>query len=283
MEQTPALSGGCFFQGGIEMAIDTNLLSLIQNPNQLYSGKGRFINNQLNPLNKQSTNSNAVTNQQVSKNFNVNLSAEGLDALQNQTQTDDIDTSIFATNKELSPKAQAFLDKLQEQYGDKYDFFVADNFDDPQALTAGSTKQYSVIFSSDELEKMANDEEYATSMLGKVDDAVKSFDEIIEKANLDGKAQFSKLAISFDNEGNSKIFATLEKLSESQQKRLEAAKARAEESGEFEETTATKTAETEEKVAEQEEQPATFSITAENKESLLEQLYNVNWDKVFVS
>lgn len=265
------------------MAIDANLLSLIQNPNQLYSGKGRFINNQLNPLNKQSTNSNAVANQQVSKNFNVNLSAEGLDALQNQTQTDDIDTSIFATNKELSPKAQAFLDKLQEQYGDKYDFFVADNFDDPQALTAGSTKQYSVIFSSDELEKMANDEEYATSMLGKVDDAVKSFDEIIEKANLDGKAQFSKLAISFDNEGNSKIFATLEKLSESQKERLEAAKARAEESGEVEETTATKTAETEEKVAEQEEQPATFSITADNKESLLEQLYNINWDKVFVS
>ena len=103
------------------MAIDANLLSLIQNPNQLYSGKGRFINNQLNPLNKQSTNSNAVANPQVSKNFNVNLSAEGLDALQNQTQADDIDTSIFATNKELSPKAQSFLDKLQEKYGDKYD------------------------------------------------------------------------------------------------------------------------------------------------------------------
>lgn len=263
------------------MAIDSNLLSLIQNPNQLYSGKGRFINNQLNPLNKQSTNSNAVANQQNQQNFNVNLSAEGLDALQNQTQTDDIDTSIFATNKELSPKAQAFLEKLQEKYGDKYDFVVADNVDDPQALTAGSTKQYSVIFSSDELEKMADDEEYANSMLGKVDDAVKSFDEIIEQANLDGKAQFSKLSISFDSEGNSKIFATLEKLSESQQERLEAAKARAQESGEVEETATAKTAET--KNVEQEEQPATFSITADNKEGLLEQLYNINWDKVFVS
>lgn len=256
------------------MANVSDVLSLIQNPNQLYSGKGRFINNQLNPLNKQSANANV--NQQTNKNFNVNLSAEGLDALQNQTQTDDIDTSIFATNKELSPKAQDFLEKLQEKYGDKYDFVVADNVDDPQALTAGSTKQYSVIFSTDELEKMADDEEYANTILGKVDDAVKSFDEIMEKANLDGKAQFSKLAISFDSEGNSKVFATLEKLSESQQERLEAAKARAQESGEVAEKPKVE-------AAKPEEEPATFSITADSKEGLLEQLFNVNWDKVFVS
>ena len=255
------------------MANVSDVLSLIQNPNQLYSGKGRFINNQLNPLNKQS--SNVGVNQQTNKNFNVNLSAEGLNALQNQTQTDDIDTSIFATNKELSPKAQAFLEKLQEKYGDNYDFVVADNVDDPQALTAGSTKQYSIIFSTDELEKMADDEEYANTMLGKVDDAVKSLDEIVEQANLDGKAQFKNLAISFDGEGNSKIFATLEKLSESQQERLEAAKARAQESDEVAEKPKVET--------EPEEEPATFSITADSKEGLLEQLFNVNWDKVFVS
>ena len=258
------------------MANVSDMLSLIQNPNQLYSGKGRFINNQLNKQNGSGNVLNSVANQQTNKNFNVNLSAEGLSALQNQTQTDDIDTSIFATNKELSPKAQAFLEKLQEKYGDNYDFIVADNVDDPQALTAGSTKNYSVIFSSDELEKMANDEEYANTMLGKVDDAVKSFDEIIEQANLDGKAQFSKLAISFDGEGNTKIFATLEKLSESQQERLEAAKARAQESDEIAEKPAAET-------VEPEEEPATFSITADSKEGLLEQLFNVNWDKVFVS
>ena len=254
------------------MANVSDVLSLIQNPNQLYSGKGHFINNQLNPLNKQSA--SAVSSQQTSKNFNVNLSAEGLSALQNQVQTDDIDTSIFATNKELSPKAQAFLEKLQEKYGDSYDFVVADNVDDPQALTAGSTKQYSVIFSSDELEKMADDEEYANTMLGKVDDAVKSFDEIIEQANLDGKAQFSKLAVSFDGEGNSKFFATLEKLSESQQERLDAAKARAQAADESAEKP---------KTVEPEEESATFSLTADNKEGLLEKLFNVNWDKVFVS
>ncbi len=242
-------------------SINPSLLNIIQNQSQLYSGKGRFVNNQLNPLNKQSANAA----QQSSNNFNINLSTEGLSALQNQTQAEEIDTSFFATSKELSPKAQAFLEKLQEKYGDNYDFIVADNVDDPQALTAGSTKQYSVIFSSDELEKMANDEEYANSMMGKVDDAVKSFDEIIEKANLDGKAQFSNLAISFDSEGNSKIFATLEKLSESQQERLDAAKERAAESEEVE------------------EKPATFTISADDKEGLLEQLFNVNWDKVFVS
>ncbi len=241
-------------------SINSNVLNLIQNQGQLYSGKGRFVNNQLNPLNKQNTN----LAQQSSNNFNLNLSTEGLDALQKQTTTDDIDTSIFATNKELSPKAQAFLEKLQEKYGENYDFFVADNVDDPQALTAGSTKNYSVIFSSDEIEKMADDEEYANDILGKVDDAVKSFDEIIEKANLEGKAQFSNLAISFDSDGNTKLFATLEKLSESQQEQLDAAKERAKESDET-------------------EKPATFSLTADDTESLLEQLYNVNWDKIFVS
>ena len=267
------------------------MASLINSAYLFNQNAGLLLNNLSNTVknsDKQSANANlnSIANaaKQTSSNFNVNLSAEGLDALQNQNQTDDIDTSIFATNKELSPKAQAFLDKLQEKYGDKYDFFVADNFDDPQALTSGSTKQYSVIFSSDELEKMADDEEYANTMLGKVDDAVKSFDEIIEQANLDGKAQFSKLAISFDSEGNSKIFATLEKLSESQQERLEAAKARAQESEEAaEEVSANKIDESEEKAVEQEEQPATFSITADNKEGLLEQLYNINWDKVFVS
>lgn len=244
-------------------SVNANLLNLLQNSSQVYSGKGRFINNQLNPLNKQSANLNQQTN---NNNFNLNLSSEGISALQSQESTANIDTSIFTTNKELSPKAQAFLEKLQKDYGDNYDFIVADNVDDPQALASGSNKNYSVIFSSDELEAMANDEEYASSMLSKLDEAVKSAENIMENAQLDGKAQFSQIAVSFDNDGNQKIFATLEKLSESQQERIDAAKEkRAEES------------------AQTAEQPQTFSISADDEKGLLESLFNVNWDKVFVS
>ena len=225
---------------------------------QNYSGLGRFINNQLN--NKQNSNTNAT--QQADKNFNVNLSAEGLAALQSEDATASIDTGIF-TSKELSPKAQAFLEKLREDYGD-YDFIIADNVDDPQALTAGSDKKYSVILSSDELEKMANDEEYANSVMGKVEDAVKTADSVIEKAGLEG-VQISQLTISFDENGNTKLFATLEKLSESQQARLEAAKERAAEADEEAE----------------EIQPARVTIEAEDEESFLDQLLQIDWDSIY--
>ena len=159
-------------------------------------------------------------------NYNLSLSVEGLDALQNQNLSDDVDTGIF-TSKELSPKAQALLDQLREKYGD-YDFIVADNVDDVQSLTSQSDKKYSVVLSSDELEKMAEDEDYANEIMGKVEDAVKTADSVIEKAGLEG-VQISQLTISFDDNGNTKMFATLEKLSESQQARLDAAKERAEE------------------------------------------------------
>ena len=229
---------------------------------QNYSGLGRFVNNQL--TNKQNGNSKNLANiaQQADNNFNVNLSAEGLAALQNEGLTANVDTGIF-TSKELSPKAQAFLDKLRENYGD-YDFIVADNVDDPQALAAGSDKKYSVILTSDELEKMANDEEYANSMMEKVEDAVKTADSVIEKAGLEG-VQISQLTISFDNDGNTKLFATLEKLSESQQERLNAAKERAENADEEAE----------------EIQPARVTIEAEDEESFLDQLLKIDWESIY--
>ena len=238
---------------------------LYSNTIQNYSGLGRFVNNQL--ANKQNGNSKNLANiaqqsDKTDKNFNVNLSAEGLAALQNEGLTANIDTGIF-TSKELSPKAQAFLDKLRENYGD-YDFIVADNVDDPQALAAGSDKKYSVVLTSDELEKMANDEEYANSMMSKVEDAVKTADSVIEKAGLEG-VQISQLTISFDNDGNTKLFATLEKLSESQQQRLEAAKERAENADEEAE----------------EIQPARVTIEAEDEESFLDQLLKIDWESIY--
>ncbi len=190
-------------------------------------------------------------------NYNLSLSVEGLDALQNQNLSDDVDTGIF-TSKELSPKAQALLDQLREKYGD-YDFIVADNVDDVQSLTSQSDKKYSVVLSSDELEKMAEDEDYANEIMGKVEDAVKTADSVIEKAGLEG-VQISQLTISFDDNGNTKMFATLEKLSESQQARLDAAKERAEEEDA------------------EEIEPARVTIEADDEESFLEQLRNINWE-----
>lgn len=231
-----------------------------------YQNASQMLN--FNHFNQKSGNQkNTAANQsalpQQDNNYNLSLSTEGLDALQNQDTAANIDTGIF-TSKELSPKAQALLEKLREQYGD-YDFVVADNVDDPQALTANSDKKYSVILSSDELEKMANDEEYANEVMGKVEDAVKTADSVIEKAGLEG-VQISQLTISFDENGNTKLFATLEKLSESQQQRLDAAKERAAEADEEAE----------------EIQPARVTIEADDEESFLEQLLNIDWENLGV-
>lgn len=242
------------------MAINLSYLLNYQNANQLLN---QSVNQKTNFSNsKNATATQSQQTQPTDNNYDLALSAEGLDALQNQESAADIDTGIFSS-KELSPKAQAYLEKLREKYGD-YDFVVADNVDDPQALTANSTKKYSVVLSSDELEKMANDEEYANEVMGKVEDAVKTADSVIEKAGLEG-VQISQLTISFDENGNTKMFATLEKLSESQQQRLDAAKERAAEADEEAE----------------EIQPARVTIEAEDEESFLEQLLNIDWDSIY--
>ena len=57
----------------------------------------------------------------------------------------------------LSSKAKNYLDNLRKTYGD-YDFIVADDGDDRRALLDKSDKEFSVIFSSSELERMASDE-----------------------------------------------------------------------------------------------------------------------------
>ena len=60
--------------------------------------------------------------------------------------------------KKLSKKAQDILKKLKDKYGNM-DFFVSDTTDDTEArqIMSRGTKEYSVLLSSDELEKMAED------------------------------------------------------------------------------------------------------------------------------
>ena len=248
--------------------INMSYLLNYQNAGQLLNQK----NNKQSTNSSTSTNTNNLVSQLAENNYNLNLSPEGLAALQNQENADSIDTGIFegaqtdSTESKLSAKAQAYLEKLREQYGDDYDFIIADDVDDPQSLTANSTKKYSVILSSEELEKMADDEDYAQTMLGKIDDAVKTAENVIEQAGQNG-VQLNNLTISFDAEGNTKLFATLEKLSESQQERLDAAKEkRAEEAEEAED-----------------EKPLQMTIEADSEESFLEQLLNLEWSQAFAS
>ena len=146
----------------------------------------------------------------------VEISEEGMNALaesQNAKKSDE---------EKLSVKAQSYLENLRKKYGD-YNFVVSNDLDTAQTLN--SDKPYSVIFTNEELEKMADDDDYAQKIMGKVDDAVGILKDISEK-DLGEGVNFAQLSVSIDEEGNMKFFAQLEKLSEEQAARLEAAKER---------------------------------------------------------
>ncbi len=166
------------------------------------------------------------------KDFDLTLSQGGkslsnLEAMQKKNPTvvsvSEKDSGISPDEDKLSAKAKDFLEKLRQDYGD-YGFVIADNVDNPLDVIGPSDKKYFVVLSSDEIERMANDEEYANEIMGKVDSSINKLNEIQEKGLLGEGVRFSKIAISFDEEGNTKLFAELERMSEEQQERLKEAR-----------------------------------------------------------
>ena len=166
------------------------------------------------------------------KDFDVSLSQGGkslsnMEAMQRKGKAEgaipDKNPAIGSDEEKLSPKAKDFLEKLRQNYGD-YGFVIADNVDNPLDVIGPSDKKYFVVLSSEELERMADDEEYANEIMGKVDSSINKLNEIQEKGLLGEGVRFKRIAISFDDQGNTKLFAELERMSEQQQERLKASR-----------------------------------------------------------
>lgn len=192
----------------------------------------------------------------------VEISDAGLNALKKT------DANVPAEDK-LSDKAKGFLDSLRKKYGD-YDFFVSDNPD--AAQTVGSTKAYSVILTPEELEKMADDDDYAQKVMGQVGTAVDMLKDLSEK-DLGEGVQFSQLSVSIDDEGNMKLFAQLEKLSAEQKERLDAARERRAEEQKAEKSEA----------AEPELTQILFKgadVEADSAEELLAKIFGIDWEQI---
>ena len=124
---------------------------------------------------------------------------------------------VQSSEYKLSDKAQKYLDKLRKDYGD-YDFVVADAGDDVKCLMKQATKEFSVVFSSEELEKMADDEKFAAKHMKHVDTAVNMSKRICEEfghERMFGKdgngAALNSVSVSFDDKGITSMFAELEK------------------------------------------------------------------------
>ena len=181
----------------------------------------------------------------------------------------------------LSTNAQKYLDKLRKQYGD-FDFVIAGKGDDRKALAKQGTKEFSVIFDIEELERMANDEKYADEKLRRMQTAVDMSIRICEEygygRNSGANGTLNSLSVSFDKDGSTSIFAELEKSSEKQRERIEATKEkRAEEKKAAEKKTEEKRAE-EKKAESEEEQPKRITIAASSEEDLIKQLTSIDWE-----
>lgn len=184
----------------------------------------------------------------------------------------------------LSTNAQKYLDKLRKQYGD-FDFVIAGKGDDRKAFAKQGTKEFSVIFDIEELERMANDEKYADEKLRRMQTAVDMSIRICEEygygRNGGANGTLNSLSVSFDKDGSTSIFAELEKTSEKQRERIEATKEkRAEEKKAAEKKAEEKRAE-EKKAESEEEQPKRISIAASSEEDLIKQLSSIDWEKAF--
>ncbi len=138
-------------------------------------------------------------------------------------------TGISKNNEgKLSSKAQDLLKNIRKQYGD-YDIFIGNNTDDLKSLAKSGSKEFTVIFSNTELEKMSSDEKYANEKLQAVEGAVKMSEQINEKYGFQrmlgqGDAtlgEISKIGIVFNDDGTTSFFAELEKTSAKQRDRIE--------------------------------------------------------------
>lgn len=107
------------------------------------------------------------------------------------------------------------------------DFMVADfeNGDNAKDILAQSDKEFTVIFSKEEMEKMASDPKYYAEKMHSIEGALRMSDEInaqfgFERAfgktngienSADTDTKITKFGISFNSDGTTTFFAQLEK------------------------------------------------------------------------
>ena len=210
----------------------------------------------------------------------VDQAKKGLEAQTAATQPVTTQSAKEKTpESKLSEKAQKFLEELRKKYGD-FDFIVA-NAGEGKSLLKGSNKEFSVIFSTDELERMAADEKYAAEKMRRVQTVVEMSDRICKEfgygrawdknAAEGNNGVISKIGISFDEDGNMSLFAELEKTSEKQREHIE----RAREKRAEEKKSADKKAEDKENHSVKRVQ-----IEAKSEEELYESIRKIDWDNV---
>ena len=184
----------------------------------------------------------------------------------------------------LSQKAQDFLKNLRSKYGD-FDFMIGNGSDEIRSLSKSGSKEFSVILSSAEIEKMANDEDYAAKKMHEVENSVNMCRKICEQqgyvsafgSNKEGIGTINKIGVVSDDNGNMKFFAELEKTSDKQKERLEKSREKKAEEKKLAEKRAHKKNPYEK---EEKDTVKRTTIEANSYNELLDKLEAFDWSKV---
>ena len=191
-------------------------------------------------------------------------------------------TTESIAEKNLSKAAQKLLGDLRGSRSDM-DFMVADfeNGDNAKDLLAQSDKEYTVIFSKEEMEKMASDPKYYAEKMHSIDGALRMSDEInaqfgFERAfgktngGVDADTKITKFGISFNSDGTTTFFAQLEKSSASQKEYLE----------KLQEKKAEEKKEAKKKEQSKQIEVRKTTVQANSKEEVLDKIKNIDWDSI---
>ena len=198
-------------------------------------------------------------------------------------QTGYIDT---VKEQKLSTGAQDVLKKLREAYGDM-DFMVADFNGEEEAkkILSRGTKEFSVLFSAEELEKMASDESYYQQKIHGIEGAVRMSEKICEQYGFervfgeDAQADtlVNRFGIAFNDDGTTSFFAELEQVNAKQRERIAEKKEEAKEEKKSAENKAGKDLQA---YKNETSETKRTTLYATSMEELLEKISALNWDNI---
>lgn len=185
---------------------------------------------------------------------------------------------------ELSDNAKKLLDELKDKYKDMD--IIIDDFE--EGKNYGGNKEYSLVISQEELERMANDEDVKKKDLELIDSSLAKLKEINENLTDEEKESITSLGVSINADGQAEFFAELTKLSDEQMARIQARRAEKKEEAEKaakKEASEKAAKELEEKAVEKKdketekiEEQQKARVSAGSVEELLDKIRNYSWD-----
>lgn len=201
----------------------------------------------------------------------------------NQNKTSKTDSAGKTTgsgkadsNIQLSDKAKALLQELKRTYSNM-DFMVTDSESDEDAASylSHSTKEYSVLIDSEELERMAADEDIKKQNMALLDEAVGKLDEVKDQLG-DHKDEVARIGISIGKDGQLSYFAELEKVGERQKEFVDKIREDKKEAAEKAETDKNGN----KPHGYEYERSKRTTVYASTAEELIDRIKNVDWDSI---